>query len=422
MSDNKLLMIINEFPPTGQSGVQRALKFLKYACREGWEVHAVVPKRPVRKETDYSLLEEIPAAAHIHRVRGLGIKSRNVSRITSTRFADTMPKKPFSRFFWSLMKLINDLLWPIDKQIGWMPFAARKAAQIIRSHGIRNLYITAYPYSAFLAGIRLKQKFGDQLFWVADYRDSWQFAPLLDKKVLPFRKKHIEKWDEKVLLACNQAVFVTPHIQNQYVDKYPWLEGKARVITNGFDEDDFTGLEPVRFITPTVVYMGRMDRNYGDPLKLLEGLAACGVPDLRFIHLGTIDPILLKSIYQSGYGFYSYQGYKSHRVALEHALGAWVNLIMLDDNPASEQVYTGKLFELLRANRPILSAGPQKSIIANLLKETGAGLHVHVADPKAISEALELLLTNHLNPGHSSESIGRFSREQLTRQLLDTYS
>jgi len=83
MNNNKLLMIINEFPPTGLSGVQRALKFLKYTCREGWEVHAVVPKKPVRKETDHSLLDDIPPEAHIHRVGGLGIRSRNVSRITS---------------------------------------------------------------------------------------------------------------------------------------------------------------------------------------------------------------------------------------------------------------------------------------------------------------------------------------------------
>ncbi len=418
MSGNKLLMIINEFPPTGQSGVQRALKFLKYACREGWEVHAVVPNQPVRKETDSTLLKEIPPEAHIHRVGGLGIKSRNVSRITSTRFADTMPKNPLSRGFWTLAKFINDLLWPIDKQIGWMPFAAWKAAAIIRRHQIRNLYITAYPYSSFLAGLRLKKRFGAKIFWVADYRDAWQFAPLLEKKVLPFRRKVIARTDAKVLKTCDRAIFVTPHIRNQYVDKYHWLAEKSEVITNGYDEDDFTGLTSVKFATPTVVYMGRMDRNYGDPLKLLAGIAGCSVPHLSFVHLGSIDPHLLERIRQSGYGFYSHLGYLPHREALSHALDAAANVILLDDNPSSEQVYTGKLFELLRAGRPILSVGPQRSVIAALLQESGAGLHVHIADPKAISAALDQLLKNPPLLDGETDLIKRFSRAEITRQLL----
>ncbi|MDD4224419.1 MAG: glycosyltransferase [Candidatus Cloacimonetes bacterium] len=418
MNGNKLLMIINEFPPTGLSGVQRALKFLKYACREGWEVHAVVPARPVRKETDPSLLEEIPAAAHIHRVSGLGIKSRNVSRITSTRFADTRPKNPLKRGFWALLKFLNDLLWPIDKQIGWMPFAAIKAASLIRRHGIRNIYITAWPFSSFLAGISLKKRFGQKIFWAADYRDAWQFAPLLDQKVHPFRKRRIAQTDAKVLQACDKAVFVTPQIRDRYLARYPWLEGKAEVITNGFDEDDFAGLAPVPYPEPTLVYMGRMDRNYGDPLKLLEGIAGCPVPGLGFVHLGSADPQLLERIGQNGYRFYTHLGYLPHKQALAHALGAWVNIIMLADNPASEQVYTGKLFELLRAGKPILSVGPQRSVIAGLLDETGAGLHVHIADPQAISAALERLLADPPRYDPNSDLIKRFSRAETTRQLL----
>ncbi len=421
MSGNKLLMIINEFPPTGQSGVQRALKFLKHACREGWEVHAVVPLKPVRKETDPSLLDEIPPQAVIHRVGGLGIRSRNESRITSTRFADTMPQNFLKRWFWALMKFLNDLLWPIDKQVGWMPFAARKAAQLIRQHGIRNIYITAWPFSSFMAGIRLKKRFGDKIFWVADYRDSWQFAPLLEKKVLPFRKKIIDSADARVLKTCDTAVFVTPHILEQYVAKFPWLKDKARVITNGYDEDDFSGLYPKHFEQPTVLYMGRMDRNYGDPLQLLEGLARSAIEGLSFVHLGHVSPLFQERIKEGGYPFYSHCGYQPHKTALEFALGAWVNVIMLDDNPASEQVYTGKLFELLRSGRPILSVGPQRSIIADLLKATGAGMHVHSADPDAIARALDSLLAKPRQNPPDLDKIKEFSRKELTRQLLRLY-
>lgn len=421
MSNNKLLMIINEFPPTGLSGVQRALKFMKYACKEGWEVHAVVPKKPVRKETDPTLLQDIPTEAFIYRVGGLGIRSRNVSRITSTRFEDTMPKNPFSRVFWTLAKLVNDIIWPIDKQIGWVPFAAWKAAKIIRRHKIRNLYITAYPFSSFMAGIWLKKRFKDEIFWVADYRDAWQFGPLIEHKVHGFRLRHIQKKDEEFLRICDRAVFVTDSIRESYVNKYGWLAQKTEVITNGFDEDDFEGLKPKEFLEPRLVYMGRIDRNYGDPTPLLEALSACKIPGFRFLHLGSIAPHILTRIKEGKYPFYRYLGYLPHKAALEHILGAWVNLIMVDDSLGSEMALTGKIFELLRAGRPILSLGPKRSAMKDLLHQTGAGIHVWAKDTKKITEVLEQLLNGSEQFSAAQDAIQEFNRRNLTLKLLDLY-
>lgn len=85
-------MIINSFPPSGGSGVQRPLKFLKYSCHTGWEVHAIVPKKPTNTILDYSLLEEIPAEAHIHKVRGLGIKIPEYAKITVLALKKLLPK------------------------------------------------------------------------------------------------------------------------------------------------------------------------------------------------------------------------------------------------------------------------------------------------------------------------------------------
>jgi glycosyltransferase involved in cell wall biosynthesis len=421
MNNNKLLMIINEFPPTGLSGVQRALKFMKYACREGWEVHAVVPKKPVRKETDHSLLQEIPPEAHIHRVGGLGIRSRNVSRITCTRFEDTMPKNPVSKAFWTLAKLVNDIIWPIDKQIGWTPFAAWKAAKIIKHHKIHNLYITAYPFSSFVAGLWLKKRFGNKIFWVADYRDAWQFGPLIERKVHGFRMKHIRKMDEKFLRNSDRVIFVTEKTCAHYVDKYAWLSEKSEVITNGFDEDDFDGLPAKQFSEPTLVYMGRMDRNYGDPIPMLDAMAACNIPGFRFLHLGSIAPYILARIEGGNYPFYSYLGYLPHKDALEHTLGAWANLIMIEEDPESELVLQGKLFELLRAGRPILSLGPERSAIKDLIYETNSGIHVLARDSEAISKALQQILNNPEQFSTTAKNIEKFTRRELTRKLLSLY-
>lgn len=422
MNKPKLLMLINEFPPTGQSGVQRALKFLKYACREGWEVHVVTPRRPVRRETDVSLLEEIPPAAIIHRTPNPSFRSRNVSRVTSTRFADTMPRNVFKRWFWSCAKFLNDLVFPVDKQIGWLPFALPVAKRLIRKHQIANLFITAYPYSAFLIGLRLKKNFGDKLYWVADYRDVWQFAPLIDRYVLPFRLHRIERWDDLVLRNCDQAVFVTPHIRDLYLGKHSWLEAKSSVIANGFDEDDFLGLTPRRFDRPTICYMGRLDRNYGDPLPLLRAIRSLNLPELRFIHLGSCEARTLDQIRQGGFDFYSFIGYRPHREALTYACGADLNVILLNDDPSSEGVYTGKLFELLRSGKPILSIGPLKSVIKDLLEREHTGIHVFAGDEVKIAAALQELLVPASDWRMPAASVTCYSREVATRKLLALYT
>jgi len=96
-------------------------------------------------------------------------------------------------------------------------------------------------------------------------------------------------------------------------------------------------------------------------------------------------------------------------------------MIMVDDSPESEMALTGKIFELLRAGRPILSVGPKRSAMKDLLLETGAGIHVWAKDAKAIAEALEQLLNDSERFSVAPDAIQGFNRRSLTRRLLDLY-
>ena len=421
MNKPQLLMIINSFPPSGGSGVQRALKFLKYSCQEGWEVYVITPKKPTNTFIDYSLLKDIPPEAHIYKVGGLGIRTPEYAKITSTCFEETMPKNPIEREFWRLVKFFNDLFFPIDKQIGWVPFATHKAKQLIKKHNIKNVYITASPFSSFLAGIQLKKKFKNKIFWVADYRDSWQFAIYMKTKILPFRQRYIEKMDEKVLRSCDMAVFVTDPNRNEYLQKYPWLEPKSCTIINGYDEEDFKDVQPLKFSYPTLLYMGKADLLYGNLLNILPAISLSGIPNLHFIHIGIIDPFLLDEIKRKGYESYYYEGYKPHKEALNYLCGADVNLVIRQNDEESKNALSGKIFELLRAGRPILSVGPHNSAIANLVNETHTGVHAFIEDPEAIAEALRICYSRRNDSPLPKEVLEKYSREYLTKKLFSLY-
>jgi glycosyltransferase involved in cell wall biosynthesis len=414
----KLLMIVNEFPPVGESGVQRPLKFLKYLDRAGWETHVVTPRRPAKTVLDYSLCKDIPPQTRIHKTFSLGFSGRAVDTVARVRF-QTSHERP-RPLLWTILNLFNHILFPLDKQIGWVPFALARSLWVIRRHGIRNVYVTAYPNSAFLIGICLKKLLGDRIFWVADYRDAWQFEPLLQERLPAFRKRIIRRWDERTLACCDRAVFVTEPIRSQYLRTYPRLKQKTTVITNGYDEDDFTGLKPHAFDALTFLYMGKFySLHRPDPRPLFRALSRISGLDFRLVHIGTVSQDVKAAI--GDFAFYGYEGYKTHREALEFALGADVNLLLINDDKESEGVYTGKLFELLRAGRPILALGPRQGVARELIEGTNAGVYAHLGNEQEILEKLNMLLEQREQHRADPEAAGAFSRERLCQQLIGLY-
>ncbi|HOQ82934.1 MAG TPA: hypothetical protein PLT80_01615 [Candidatus Syntrophosphaera thermopropionivorans] len=94
---------------------------------------------------------------------------------------------------------------------------------------------------------------------------------------------------------------------------------------------------------------------------------------------------------------------------------------MRPDESAYENVFPGKIFELLRAGRPILSIGPKKSIVGDLINETNTGIHAFIEDPQAIAEALRICYSRRNDPPPPKEVIEKYSREYLTKKLLSLY-
>jgi len=419
--DKRILMMINEFPPVGESGVQRPLKFVKYLVREGWQPFVVTPARYPKSVLDYSLLHDVPESVRIFKTPSLGIPAKGVDAIADIRFKMEAQSFSIKGLLWKVTKTINDFLFPLDKQIGWVPFAFVKAVKLIRAYRLKHIYITGYPFSAFLVGILLKKIYGSRITLVSDYRDAWQFEPLFDTNVLPFRQKLIRKWDDRTLRHSDHVVFVTDYIRDRYCDKLPWLKVKSSVIINGYDEDDFANLSPHRYDKPTLVYMGKFYSFKRSPLPLLRVIKDMPHLDLQILHLGTLPENIAQQIRYENYEFYRFLGYKPHKEALDYSAGASFNLIVINDDKESEGVYTGKLFELIRLQRPILALGPAKGIVKDLIESHNLGQYAHLSDAGAIRDAIIKILNTSLTGINEDRFSERFSRQYLTRQLISIY-
>lgn len=417
--NNKILMIISSFPPSGESGVQRPVKFLKYLAKDGWETFVITPKRPVmQKHQDATLESEIPSNAKIFKTYTLGI---NEDKWIDKRFEYAGATKPSKKLIWKVVKFLNDLIFPYDKQSGWVPFALFKAIHVINKYKIRNLYITASPFSAFLCGLILKKLYGNKLFWVADYRDPWQFAPILDELVLPFRKRFISKMDVKFLNTADYITFPTDYVLERYQQEFSWLKDKSEVIANGYDEDDFKDLTPMHFDKFTFLYMGKIHPTIRNPIPLLKAIKKHVKIDYQYIHMGIIGKQRLIQIEEEGIDFYQYLGYKPHKEALSYASGADVNIVINNNDAESVGAMTGKLFELIRIGKPILAIGPRKSIIKDLILKINAGAYAYIEDEEEIIRALDSVISGSFKTNNDKKMVEQYSRHRSTEKLEQIY-
>ncbi|MDP8231247.1 MAG: glycosyltransferase [Candidatus Zophobacter franzmannii] len=410
-------MIINEFPPTGESGVQRSLKFVKYLSRAGHEVHVITPRKPVKNILDYSLCDEIPRSVKIHYTANWGIKGKTTQNIAKTKNHVSDTTSIFKKFAWESLKFVNDVLFPFDKQMGWIPFAFSKACHLIKKHNIRNIYITSYPFSAQIIGLKLKKRYGEKIFYVADYRDSWQFEPKLSKNVSQKRLSRIVSVDNKVLKTCDHLTAATEKIRMDYVNLHPSLKGNSTTIYNGYDDDDFQNLPKHTNDKFCYLLMGKIYDFKGSPEHLLEAMSKLK-SDFQFIHIGTIPPKML-SKFNEKYSFFHHLGYKSHREALSLAASADVLVIILNNDIHSASVVPGKLFECIRLNKPILSLCPTDGLLAEIINDNGLGT---CSVPDNVEEIVVAL--NQINSQRINSNINefyQFSREHQAKRLEEIF-
>ncbi|MCF7813677.1 MAG: hypothetical protein K9N40_04275 [Candidatus Cloacimonetes bacterium] len=423
--NKRILMIINEFPPTGESGVQRPLKFVKYLSRAGYKVYVIAPKKPTKKVLDYSLLKEIPENVHIQKTISCGLTGNRTKSIRDFRYNVNRKPNIFKKIIWKLLKNINDLIFPIDKQIGWVPFAYFKAIKLIKKFKIKNVYITGFPYSAFIIGVLLKKKFHEKIFWLADYRDAWQFEPKLDENINKLRLKIIKKTESKIIRYADYFVFATDYITEKYRSEFPEIVDRSITITNGYDEDDFKKIVQFKFNKFTFLYMGKLYSFKRSPVPLLNAMKKYLEIDnnfeFNFIHIGTVAQEILDYISTQKMNFYNYLGYKSHHNAISYASGANISVIIVNNDPESKGVLTGKVFELARIGNPILALGPRNSLLENFIIENELGEYAFCEDEKEILKAIEKIINKKNNFRFSRDKISEYSRESLTKKLIECY-
>ena len=373
----KLLLITLYWPPAGGGGVQRSLKFATHLPPLGIETHVLAPDDPKWIHTDDEL--QPPSQAWVHRARYVGPRGRKpAEELHGTEGLERVATQARLAF--------RRVLLP-DENVTWNATAIPAAIRIVRSEGIDAVLTTSPPSSVHLIGAAVKRATG--VPWVADLRDSLVAHPHRRAERLAARVK--EQGEHVVArLVASQAdaiVAVGPAIADEARGFAP--NGRVVEIPNGCDFDDFSALEhrqSDRFrITHAGSFFGKRS-----PRPFLEALARSGLDDVTARFVG--DFRAADREWAEGLGLgdrLELIPFAPRRRALELQRDSEALLLLIPEaGGRGRGVLSGKVFEYLAAERPVLACVPPDGAAADLVRETGAGVVVPPDDVDAIAEAL----------------------------------
>jgi glycosyltransferase involved in cell wall biosynthesis len=397
----KVLLVTMYFPPAGGGGVQRPLKIATHLPALGIETHVLAPDDPKWLHRDDELRP--PTQAFVHRARYLGPKARLPSE-------ELHGLEGGERLLAQAKLAYRRVLLP-DASVTWAPTAIPAAVRLVRSEGIDAVITTSPPYSMNLIGASVKRLTG--IPWVADLRDAvlGNADRRFEKTSVQVKEKTLESVVRLIARSADGVVAVSDPIADEVRRFDP--AGEVRVIPNGSDFDDFAGLEyrpGDRFrITHTGSFFGQ--RN---PRAFLSALAKSGLEDVVARFVGDFRAADREWVETLGLGDrLELLPYVPHRQALELQRDSEANLLLLPDAAGRGKVVpSGKIFEYLAAERPILAAVPTDGAAAELIRETGAGIVVAPEDERGLREAL---LGLHARWRAGKLTNGYLSEEQRTR-------
>jgi len=263
-----------------------------------------------------------------------------------------------------------------DEAIGWKPYALEAARKILREENISLIFSTSSPSTSHLITRELQRETG--LPWVADFRDLWTQNHYAYHT--PPRRWVETKLERKTLK--DASVLIT--VSQPLAEKLGRLHGKTvKIITNGFDEDDYSA--PLPPLTPyfSLTYTGSIYAGKRDPSPLFaaakelldQGVIAPERFQIRFYGPEGDRALVLKlADHHRVRDLVSHEGRIPYREAILRQRESTVLLLLSWNSPEEKGAYTGKVFEYLGARRPILAVPRNDGVIDELMRETRAGV------------------------------------------------
>lgn len=417
----KALIVTYYWPPSGGSGVQRWLKFVKYLRDFGIEPVVYTVKDPNYHQEDKSLLKDIPENVEVIR-QPIFEPNNYLSKKSSKKDKKEVAfQNPSPSFVGKILQYIRINYFVPDARKFWIKPSVRFLKKYLSENDIDVVITTGPPHSLHLIGLKLKRKMN--IKWIADFRDPWTdiYYNSSFKMNDATMKKH-QKLESQVLNESDHVITTNGNLNELFSQR---TDTEVTLITNGYD-DEAANYENVQLNEGfTLDYIGYLPQE-SNPEALWKAVSELYEEDADFkkelkINItGDINKLVKSSIKSYGLDDVTeFGGYVSHDKAIEMQHSANVLLILIAKSKESRQITPGKIFECLQAKRPILAVGPIDGGAAEILNHTKAGNIFDYDDKDGLKNHILHLFKQYKEEKLvvNSEHIDLYHRRELTQKL-----
>jgi glycosyltransferase involved in cell wall biosynthesis len=411
--DNRVLMIAYHFPPfRGSSGLQRTLSFCRHLPEHGWRpiVLTVHPRAYWAIRSDQ--LSDIPAQIPVVRAFALD-SSRHLS----------------------VHGVYPRLLALPDQWMTWWFGGVPAGLRLIRRYRPKLIWSTHPIATAHLIGSSLHRLTG--VPWIADFRDPMIEHDQKTGYMFPedaLQRRAYLAIERQVAKRAVRATFCTQGALELTRRRHPGLpEGRWSVIENGYDETPFADAErhatesthaggPCVLLHSGLLYTSesRNPSAFFDALKQLVSNGHISKTRLQVVLRATgHDEIYGKLIAERGLqDIVRLKPPIPYREALAEMLTA--DGLLVVQGFTSNHAIPAKLYEYIRARRPILALVHAEGETAKLLRHLGIETIVPNDDVAQIAAGLADFLARldgNWAKVASPELVRSYSREARAAEL-----
>ncbi len=276
----------------------------------------------------------------------------------------------------ALIKLLRS--FPLNLLLGegglvYIFLAYRRLCRLMSSRPVAVVYSSFSPYADHVIAHLLKRRY-PHLHWIADFRDL-QVEPLYRNVYWP----RLQRWFERYILARADLLTTV----SDGLAKHLGVYGPTLTVPRGIALRQRTDRRFSRF---TVCYTGALYRHFRDPSYFLKTLAEAfqhGLmlrADCCLMYAGKdsagfrqyLEPYGLDDIYED-------RGEVSHEEARMMQDQSHMLLLLTSSSPEIQGVMTGKLFEYIESQNPIIALinGTRDSEFEQLFDTLSLGLVVY---------------------------------------------
>ncbi len=381
-------MIAYHFPPEGNAGAFRPLRFVRQLSLRGWQPTVLTVDTKWFERFDPSLLSQVPSDVNVIRVRNRdpwqALQSNRGQRMRK-RIATASPEtvaqihsahlRPARSFLRTAVRLAEAWSYHPDTAMGWIGPAVKTAVKWSRQAQRDVIWATAGPVSSFTVAQRAARVTG--VPYVLDFRDAWTITYNEFEERRPGWAKHLDWRNMHSFLREAMAVIFRFETEAEcYWRAYPGALEPSRIyiIPNGY-EGTVERSSAAHGSRCNILYTGTLpDYRYDTLLQALCSMKNRWPDEANRLHLRFVGEgmeSLTHEVAAMGLDdLVSVSGPVPQDAVTR--LSREANALLLLGRPPAMRGYelfaAAKLFGYLKAGRPIVGVLPQDEAKKVLVK------------------------------------------------------